>query len=293
MANTIVRPAACWENTPPGFVATVLTVVALLMTPTGVVVATTFVTAFPEVVARVAPVKNDPCVAVVCTLGQSVAECRSYGRHSRARLPGDAVYDIAGGRGHVRHACRRPTGRQQRGVQARRRSRRAEENDKSSAAPQLVLHWRQIRAHRASAPRRLIPHRDIAVWLEVRATLISAARGRFVSDCCLAATNWRLGRHLKFALGARSRVINHIVTLRFGAFCCDRVVLGHSADRPSRVSGRRTRGRRWRVSDIHFRTGGAGRLANAKPLKTRVVRRGLSHALTLKSPTEKSPMTAW
>jgi hypothetical protein len=31
------------------------------------VVATTFVTAFPEVVASVAPVKNDPCVAVVCT----------------------------------------------------------------------------------------------------------------------------------------------------------------------------------------------------------------------------------
>jgi hypothetical protein len=53
-----------WTNVPPGFVATTLTVVALLMTPTGVVVADTFVTAFPEVVARVAPVKNDPCVVV-------------------------------------------------------------------------------------------------------------------------------------------------------------------------------------------------------------------------------------
>jgi hypothetical protein len=42
--------------------------VALLMTPTGVVVADTFVTAFPEVVARFAPVKNDPCVVVVWTL---------------------------------------------------------------------------------------------------------------------------------------------------------------------------------------------------------------------------------
>jgi hypothetical protein len=46
----------------------VLTVVALLTTPTGVVVADTFVTAFPEVVVRAAPVKNDPGVAVVCTL---------------------------------------------------------------------------------------------------------------------------------------------------------------------------------------------------------------------------------
>ena len=40
----------------------------MLTTPTGVMVADTFVTAFPEVVARVAPVRNDPCVAVVCTL---------------------------------------------------------------------------------------------------------------------------------------------------------------------------------------------------------------------------------
>jgi hypothetical protein len=37
------------------------------MTPTGVVVAVTFVTAFPDAVVRVAPVKNDPCVVVVCT----------------------------------------------------------------------------------------------------------------------------------------------------------------------------------------------------------------------------------
>jgi hypothetical protein len=38
------------------------------MTPIGVIVGITFVTAFPDVVARVAPVKNEPCVAVVCTL---------------------------------------------------------------------------------------------------------------------------------------------------------------------------------------------------------------------------------
>jgi hypothetical protein len=49
-----------WENTPFPIVATVLTVVALLTTPTGVMVADTFVTAFPEVVARVAPVELTP-----------------------------------------------------------------------------------------------------------------------------------------------------------------------------------------------------------------------------------------
>jgi hypothetical protein len=49
-------------------VATVLTVVPLLITPTAEVVAVTLVTALPEVVARFAPVRNDPCVAVVCTL---------------------------------------------------------------------------------------------------------------------------------------------------------------------------------------------------------------------------------
>src|SRR5262245_2586104 len=56
-----------WENTPGGIVATPLTVVALLMTPTGVMVAVTFVTAFPEAVVRAAPVKNDPEVVVVFT----------------------------------------------------------------------------------------------------------------------------------------------------------------------------------------------------------------------------------
>src|SRR5262245_19433361 len=56
-----------WENTPGGIVATPLTVVALLMTPTGVIVADTFVTAFAEVVGSVAPVKNDPDVVVVFT----------------------------------------------------------------------------------------------------------------------------------------------------------------------------------------------------------------------------------
>src|SRR6516164_10229272 len=61
-----------WENVPPGFVATVLTVVALLTTPTGVVVADTFVTAFPEAVVRAAPVKNDPDVVVVFTLVKAV-----------------------------------------------------------------------------------------------------------------------------------------------------------------------------------------------------------------------------
>jgi len=62
-----------WENTPGGIVATPLTVVALLMTPTGVVVAVTFVTAFPDAVVRVAPVKNDPCVVVVCTPVKAVS----------------------------------------------------------------------------------------------------------------------------------------------------------------------------------------------------------------------------
>src|SRR5262249_22950176 len=56
-----------WENTPGGIVATPLTVVALLMTPTGVIVADTFVTALAEAVVRAAPVKNDPCVVVVVT----------------------------------------------------------------------------------------------------------------------------------------------------------------------------------------------------------------------------------
>ena len=56
-----------WKNSPFPIVATPLTVVALLMTPTGEVVAVTFVTAFSDVVARVAPVKNDPWVVVVCT----------------------------------------------------------------------------------------------------------------------------------------------------------------------------------------------------------------------------------
>src|SRR5262249_3484125 len=61
-----------WENTPGGIVATPLTVVALLMTPTGVVVAVTFVTAFPEAVARAALVKNDHDVVVVFTLVKAV-----------------------------------------------------------------------------------------------------------------------------------------------------------------------------------------------------------------------------
>jgi hypothetical protein len=55
------------KNEPPGLDAGTLTVVPLLTTPTGVVVAVTFVTAFPDAVVRVAPVKNDPCVVVVCT----------------------------------------------------------------------------------------------------------------------------------------------------------------------------------------------------------------------------------
>src|SRR6516165_6964627 len=56
-----------WENTPGEIVATPLTVVALLMTPTGVVVADTFVTALPEAVVRAALVKNDPDIVVVFT----------------------------------------------------------------------------------------------------------------------------------------------------------------------------------------------------------------------------------
>ena len=71
MASTTSDPPF-WENVPPGFVATVLTVVALLTTPTGVVVADTFVTAFPEAVVRAAPVKNDPDVVVVFTLVKAV-----------------------------------------------------------------------------------------------------------------------------------------------------------------------------------------------------------------------------
>src|SRR5262249_9927493 len=42
------------------------------MTPTGVVIADTFVTAFPEAVARAALVKNDPDVVVVFTLVKAV-----------------------------------------------------------------------------------------------------------------------------------------------------------------------------------------------------------------------------
>ena len=66
LACTLSDPPVC-ENTPFPNVATPLTVVTLLMTPTGEVVAVTFVTAFADVVASVAPVKNDPWVVVVCT----------------------------------------------------------------------------------------------------------------------------------------------------------------------------------------------------------------------------------
>src|SRR5262249_42320671 len=96
--------APFWKNVPPGFVATPLTVVALLMTPTGVVVAVTFVPAFPDAVVRVAPVKNDPCVVVVCT----PAECRHQSRHCRARLPTDAVYNVGGCRAEARAGQERP-----------------------------------------------------------------------------------------------------------------------------------------------------------------------------------------
>src|SRR6516165_5719977 len=71
VAVTLFDPPL-WENTPGGIVATPLTVVALLMTPTGVVVADTFVTAFPEAVVRAALVKNDPDVVVVFTLVKAV-----------------------------------------------------------------------------------------------------------------------------------------------------------------------------------------------------------------------------
>src|SRR5262249_56081516 len=67
VAVTLFDPPL-WENTPGGIVATPFTVVALLMTPTGVVVADTFVTAFPEAVVRAALVKNDPDVVVEFTL---------------------------------------------------------------------------------------------------------------------------------------------------------------------------------------------------------------------------------
>jgi hypothetical protein len=73
LSATTLSDPPLWENSPPGPVATPLTVVALLMTPIGEVIATTFVTAFPDVVASVAPVKNDPCVAVVCTLVRALA----------------------------------------------------------------------------------------------------------------------------------------------------------------------------------------------------------------------------
>ena len=66
VAVTLFDPPL-WENTPGGIAATPLTVVALLMTPTGVVVADTFVTALPEAVVRAALVKNDPDVVVVFT----------------------------------------------------------------------------------------------------------------------------------------------------------------------------------------------------------------------------------
>ena len=75
-----------WENTPGGIVATPLTVVALLMTPTGLVVAVTFVTAFPDAVVRVAPVKNDPCGRGLYACQRGV-ECRRHCRHCGARLP--------------------------------------------------------------------------------------------------------------------------------------------------------------------------------------------------------------
>src|SRR5262249_30781762 len=72
VAVTLFDPPL-WENTPGGIVATPLTVVALLMTPTGVVVADTFVTAFPEAVVRAALGKKDPHVVVGFTLRKTVA----------------------------------------------------------------------------------------------------------------------------------------------------------------------------------------------------------------------------